>query len=96
MKISVSKPLEKSVADARVACLPSKKLAIATVAAQGIGTDDAKNFSTTFLVSIADHMASDKALSEGQEYSPPTTKAPTGDGRGLSVVYRAVPKSCVQ
>lgn len=48
-----------------IAYLPSKKIAIATVATEGIGTNDATNSSTALLVSIADHMARDKALSDG-------------------------------
>ncbi|MER5179202.1 serine hydrolase domain-containing protein [Streptomyces sp. NPDC002896] len=45
-----------------VAYLPAKKIAIATVATQGIGSDAAENFSTDLLVSIANHVAPDKPL----------------------------------
>ncbi|MFF4350276.1 serine hydrolase domain-containing protein [Streptomyces sp. NPDC001530] len=45
-----------------VAYLPSRKIAIATAATQGMGSDTAKNFSTALLVSIANHLAPEKPL----------------------------------
>jgi CubicO group peptidase (beta-lactamase class C family) len=45
-----------------VAYLPSRKIAIATVATQGMDSDTAKNFSTALLVSIASHLAPEKPL----------------------------------
>ncbi|MEV7864330.1 serine hydrolase domain-containing protein [Streptomyces hirsutus] len=45
-----------------VAYLPSRKIAIATVATQGMGSDTAENFSTALLVSIANHLAPEKPL----------------------------------
>lgn len=48
-----------------VAYLPSKKIAIATAATQGIGSDAAKNFSTELLISIADHVVPDTPLGGG-------------------------------
>ncbi|MFD9219985.1 serine hydrolase domain-containing protein [Streptomyces sp. NPDC060064] len=48
-----------------VAYLPSKKIAIATVATQGIDSNTAKNFSTELLISVANHVAPDTPLSGG-------------------------------
>lgn len=48
---------------ATVAYLPSKKIAIATVATQGIGNNATENFSTALLISIANHVAPDMPLS---------------------------------
>jgi hypothetical protein len=45
-----------------VAYLPSRKIAIATVATQRMDSDTAKNFSTALLVSIASHLAPEKPL----------------------------------
>ncbi|MGW0390976.1 hypothetical protein ACWDYJ_08740 [Streptomyces sp. NPDC003042] len=45
-----------------VAYLPSKKIAIATVATQGPGST-VQNASTEFLVSIANHLTPDRPLS---------------------------------
>ncbi len=45
-----------------VAYPPSRKIAIATVATQGMGSDSAENFSTALLVSIANHLAPEKPL----------------------------------
>ncbi len=47
---------------ATVAYLPSKKIAIATVGTQGIGSNAAKNFTTPLLASIANHIAPDRPL----------------------------------
>ncbi|WP_327327869.1 beta-lactamase family protein [Streptomyces sp. NBC_01210] len=48
-----------------IAYLPSKKIAIATVATQGICSNTAKNFSTELLISVANHVAPDTPLSGG-------------------------------
>ncbi|MCP3816618.1 beta-lactamase family protein [Streptomyces sp. A3M-1-3] len=48
---------------ATVAYLPSKKIAIVTVATQGIGNSGTENSSTELLVSIANHVAPDTPLS---------------------------------
>jgi D-alanyl-D-alanine carboxypeptidase len=50
---------------ATVAYLPSKKIAIATVATQGTGNNADDNSSTAVLISIANHMAPDTPLGGG-------------------------------
>ncbi|MET7718236.1 serine hydrolase domain-containing protein [Streptomyces sp. NPDC005407] len=50
---------------ATVAYLPSKKIAIATVATQGTGNNADDNSSTPVLISIANHMAPDTPLGGG-------------------------------